>query len=447
MNTVLIIDDDPCYRQYLSELVQRAGWQVFEAENGDAGIQMAKLHRPVLVLCDLMMPGGNGFQVCRALRHDDSLRQTRIVIVSGRQFESDRQEAFRAGADEYVTKPIEPGRFFPLLSQIAAGVRPAAEQSAPAMRVAPTPTRVRFWGVRGSIPTPGPTTVKYGGNTTCVEVRADGQLIILDAGTGMRLLGRNLVTEFDTQPLELTLLLTHTHWDHIQGLPFFTPFFKPQNHLRILGYEGARHGLEVVLAGQMETPFFPVGLREVPANVLIEELKEMNFRVGPVRVQATFANHPGVCVGYRLFTSDGSLAFFPDNEPYSETAPSPRVPGAPDAATAAFARAERQKMIEFLRGTDVLIMDSQYDCEEYKHHVGWGHGCVKEVVLLAIEAQVGRLFLFHHDPNHDDAKVAQLEAQARELVASKKSPLEVEAAREGATFGLPARARAPFAGP
>jgi phosphoribosyl 1,2-cyclic phosphodiesterase len=283
-------------------------------------------------------------------------------------------------------------------------------------------TRVKFWGVRGSIPTPGPTTVHYGGNTSCVEVRADGQIIILDAGTGVRLLGRQLVAEFDTQPLELTLLLTHTHWDHIQGLPFFLPVYKPQNHLRILGYEGARHGLEVVLTGQMEDPFFPIGLREVPANVSIEELKDRNFHIGPVRVQASPANHRGHCVGYRLFTSRGSIAFFPDNEPPPAAAP------ASDAA--------KRAMIEFLRATDLLIMDTQFDAEEYQQHTGWGHGCVDDVVALALDAEVRRLFLFHHDPNHDDAKVSEMLAHARRLVAARKAPLQVEAAREGLTIEL-----------
>jgi phosphoribosyl 1,2-cyclic phosphodiesterase/ActR/RegA family two-component response regulator len=442
MNTVLIIDDDADYRKFLGELLQPQGWRVIEAEDGDAGIELAKLHRPTVVLCDLMMPGGNGFQVCRALRTDDLLRGTKIVITSGRQFESDRQAAFRAGADEYITKPIEPERFILLLSRIAAGARATAERPAPAMSISPAPTRVRFWGVRGSIPTPGPTTVKYGGNTTCVEVRADGQIIILDAGTGLRLLGQQLVAEFNTRPLELTLLLTHTHWDHIQGLPFFVPFYKPHNHLHILGYEGARHGLEVVLAGQMESPFFPVGLREVPANVHIEELKEMNFNIGAVRVQATFANHPGVCVGYRLFTSDGSIAFFPDNEPYHDAPPTPAPPDEPDSPTKIFARSEKQKMVEFLRGTDVLILDSQYDSEEYKQHRGWGHGCISDVVGLAIEAEVKRLILFHHDPNHDDAKVSQMEAKARQIVAERRSKLEVTAAREGLTIELPAAERA-----
>jgi phosphoribosyl 1,2-cyclic phosphodiesterase/CheY-like chemotaxis protein len=440
MKTVLIIDDDADYRKLLRELLQAQGWEVFEAGEGNAGIELAKAHRPAVVLCDLMMPGCNGFQVCRVIRNDPTLERTRLVVTSGRQFESDRQEAFKAGADEYITKPIEPERFLLLLSRIAATVRPTPDRTTPAMSLGRTQTRLKFWGVRGSIPTPGASTLEYGGNTTCVEVRADGQIIILDAGTGARLLGQQLAAEFNSQPLELTLLLSHTHWDHIQGLPFFVPMYKPQNQLRILGYEGARHGLEVVLAGQMENPFFPVALREVPANVHIEELKEMSFNVGPVRVQSCFANHPGVCVGYRLFASDGSIAFFPDNEPH-HAAPPAGAAGAPDPASAAFALNERQKMIEFLRGTDALIMDSQYDCEEYKHHVGWGHGCVSEVVGLAIDAEVKKLFLFHHDPNHDDVKVGQLEAQARQLVAERKSSLQVEAAREGTTYELPGAAR------
>jgi phosphoribosyl 1,2-cyclic phosphodiesterase len=309
-------------------------------------------------------------------------------------------------------------------SRSAAQAAVPPEPPSRAVSLPPAPTRLKFWGVRGSIPTPGPTTVHYGGNTSCVEVRADGQIIILDAGTGLRLLGQQLVAEFNTEPLDLTLLLTHTHWDHIQGLPFFLPVYKPQNHLRILGFEGARHGLEVVLAGQMESPFFPIGLREVPANVRIEELKEMNFSVGPVRVQAYSANHPGKCFGYRLFTSDGSLAFFPDNELYPEDA------------------SENHKLINFLRGTDVLIMDTQFDTQEYRQHTGWGHGCLDDVVALALQAEVKKLFLFHHDPNHDDEQISRMLAHARQLVAARKGKLQVEAAREGVTVELPAAVRA-----
>ncbi len=442
MHTVLIIDDDPDYRKFMGDLLKGRGWEVLEADNGDAGIEMACAHRPAVVLSDLLMASGNGFQVCRALRGNDDLRNTKIVVVSGRHFEKDRQAAFKAGADEYVTKPIDTDRFVLLLSRIASRAGTAEEPPAPAAPLSRGPTRVRFWGVRGSIATPGQTTVQYGGNTSCVEVRADGQIIILDAGTGIRLLGQRLVEEFESRPIDATLLLTHTHWDHIQGLPFFLPVYKPQNHLRILGFEGARHGLEVVLAGQMESPFFPIGLREVPANVRIEELKEMSFQLGPVHVEAAFANHPGICVGYRLFTSDGSVAFFPDNEPFPEGAPPSRAPAAGDGPAQTFARTENRKMMDFLRGTDVLIMDTQYDADEYKRHTGWGHGCLDDVVSLAIEAEAKTLFLFHHDPSHDDAKVSQMLAHARNIVATRKAKLNVEAAREGVTVELPLRVKA-----
>jgi len=267
-------------------------------------------------------------------------------------------------------------------------------------------------------------------------VRADGEIIILDAGTGLRLLGKELMAEFGDQPLDITLLLTHTHWDHIQGLPFFLPVYKPHNRLRILGYEGARHGLENVLTSQMESPFFPIGLREVPGNLKVEELKELAFNVGAVRVQACFANHPVICVGYRLFTSHGSIAFFPDNEPhYGHRHPLSETGGG-DTAALEHERNEHQRMSDFLRGADVLIIDSQYDREEYKTHKGWGHACMDDVVNLALEAEVKRLFLFHHDPEHDDAKSSEIVAHARKLVSAKNGALQVEAAKEKATVHL-----------
>jgi phosphoribosyl 1,2-cyclic phosphodiesterase len=297
--------------------------------------------------------------------------------------------------------------------------------------------RIKFWGVRGSIPTPGPTTLHYGGNTSCIEVRAADKIIILDAGTGLRLLGQELTAEFGDQPLDLTLLLTHTHWDHIQGLPFFLPVYQPNNHLRILGYEGARLGLERVLSGQMESPFFPIGLNDVPANIKIEELKDCDFKLGRLHVQAYFACHPGICVGYRLSTAGKSIAFFPDNElghdQQGPCATNPRGGLGP-----ASHHNNEHKLAEFIRGADVLVMDAQYDAEEYERHVGWGHGCVDKVVALALEARVRSLHLFHHDPNHDDAKIAQMVAHARKLAAAHGDGLQVEAAREGATVDLAA---------
>jgi phosphoribosyl 1,2-cyclic phosphodiesterase/ActR/RegA family two-component response regulator len=436
MKTVLIIDDDSQYRRLMAEILQGYGWRVLEADEGEAGLDVVRRHRPQVVLCDLLMPRCNGFQVCRAIRNDLTLRNTRIIVTSGRDFESDRNSAREAGADEYLTKPVQPQTLVAAMEKLGTGASNMGGKTTAMVGAKNGPARIKFWGVRGSIPTPGPSTVHFGGNTTCVEVRAGNEILILDAGTGLRMLGKQLAEEFDGQPLNLTLLLTHTHWDHIQGLPFFRPVYQPQCRLRILGYEGARKSLVNVLSGQMESPYFPVLFDELPGNIQIEELKDMEFQVGNVRVKAWFANHPGICVGYRIFTEEGSIAFFPDNEPHSRPHHKSPATSSDQKAAQAYADEQEQRTADFLRGTDVLILDSQYDTEEYKSHIGWGHGCVDYAVSLAERAEVKKLFLFHHDPEHDDAKVELMQSHARKLVAQSSSSLEVDAAREGTMVQL-----------
>jgi phosphoribosyl 1,2-cyclic phosphodiesterase len=285
-------------------------------------------------------------------------------------------------------------------------------------------TQLKFWGVRGSIPTPGSGTVRYGGNTSCVEVRNGDDIIILDAGTGLRALGGALLAEFKNQPLNLTLLLTHTHWDHIQGLPFFAPIYNPRCRLRIVGAHGSRESLVNALTGQMESTYFPVPFAKVPGNIEIEEVTDFNFSIGPVQVRALRSNHPGLCFGYRLFSPDSLIVFFPDSEPRAD--------------------GEDGEMVEFIRDADVLILDSQYDAAEYKTHVGWGHGCLDDSVEVALKAGVCRLFLFHHDPSHDDKRLDAFVKRARQLVAKRKSKMKVDAAREGMTIDLPEKIRPAF---
>jgi len=253
MKTVLIIDDDADCRRVLGAILNQNGWQVFHAGNGDEGIELARQHHPRVVLCDLLMPRVNGFKVCQELRADSTLRQTGIVVTSGRNFEADRRAAMEAGADDFLPKPVEMKQLVATLARFDSNNVPPPAPEKPMeipTRISGTP-RLKFWGVRGSTPAPGPGTVEYGGNTSCIEIRAKGELIVLDAGTGLRLLGKQLAEEFKDQPLGLTILLSHTHWDHIQGLPFFQPIYQPQNRVRILGYEGARHGLTSVLSSQM----------------------------------------------------------------------------------------------------------------------------------------------------------------------------------------------------
>ena len=437
MPRVLIIEDDADNRRVMAQFFAREDWKVLEAKDGDAGIELALRNRPELILCDLLMPKSNGFEVCRSIR--EQLQPTKIIVVSGRDYGVDRTSALEAGADEYLLKPITwellSGTIDRLLPEIPRRPEPKSVPERESV-----PARIRLWGVRGSIPVPGKSTVHYGGNTSCVEVRADGEIIILDAGSGIRLLGLALDKEFGPRSMKLTLLISHTHWDHIQGLPFFSPAYNQKNLIRVLGYEGARAGLAKILASQMETPFFPVSLRQLPSHLAIEELKEMEFKVGPVEVRSKFANHPGICVGYRLATSSGSIAYFPDNEPYEELKLQlASRDGISEDEARDFAGAERAKMVDFLQGCDVAIMDTQYTEEEYAKHVGWGHSSVDSVVSLALDANVGKLVLFHHDPNHDDQMIDKMVEHARAFVAKSGKSLEVDAAREGAEILLDAK--------
>lgn len=289
---------------------------------------------------------------------------------------------------------------------------------------------------------PGPDTLRYGGNTTCVELRADDEIIVLDAGTGIRSLGAALEKEFGSRPIKISLLITHMHWDHIQGFPFFLPSYNDKNLVRIFGYDGADAGLRDILIGQMATPFFPVRLDDLPGRIVIKKLVKYDFKIGKIKVHAKIMNHPGVCVGYRLDTSAGSIAFLPDTEPYDHF----KLHGhhhrllSPEQ-TRKRAEKARAELVEFLRDCDVLILDSQYTDEEYKSHIGWGHGSLSTAVALATDADVRRLVLFHHDPTHEDTMIDTMAATARALAERTGKHLRVEPAREGDEFTITKNAR------
>ncbi len=282
--------------------------------------------------------------------------------------------------------------------------------------------KLRFWGVRGSIPTPGPETAFYGGNTSCVELQADGETVILDAGSGLRPLGDTLIKESGGIPLNLHLLVSHTHWDHIQGFPFFRPAYQPSNRLRVIGYLGVRHDLEEVLHNQMDSTYFPISMSDMMAQIDVLQVGEV-FHCGPVKGHAFYTNHPGKCAGFRFDTSAGAVVYVPDNE-LNQSGQATHMP----RETAKHLRA---RFAETVAGARVLIHDAQYTRAEYVDRVGWGHSCLEDVVELAGEAGVERLVFFHHDPTRTDEDVNRLIRLARKIVADNGWSLKVDAAREG----------------
>ncbi|PYO97787.1 MAG: hypothetical protein DMD61_11635 [Gemmatimonadetes bacterium] len=287
---------------------------------------------------------------------------------------------------------------------------------------------VTFWGTRGSIPTPGAHTARYGGNTPCVAVEGtpagEGQLVILDAGTGIRALGRELV-EDQNGAVRAEILLSHAHWDHIQGLPHFKPFFAPGNAVRIWGSRQGTTSLEAILRQQMDPAVFPVPLDALSAKLTVQQVEPGEFTVGPFRVRSMPLRHPGTTLGYRLTPVAGgpSMAYVTDNE----LGPGGHYNTGP---------AWRKELVTFLRGVELLIHDAMYTPEELEEHRGWGHSTFEEAVALAGDAGVKRLVLFHHEPEHGDEAIDALLAAARRQARSKGLPAEVLAAQEGMTLTL-----------
>jgi phosphoribosyl 1,2-cyclic phosphodiesterase/ActR/RegA family two-component response regulator len=431
MKTLVLIESDALTRALVSQCLAGQNWCVLEAEDGQAGIDLILKHRPAAVLCDIRTPKRNGFQVCRLIREQASLKPTRVILMTVSRFANDRETAFASGADDYLVKPIIPAELRRMVSLCSANGESAATEFDKKV-VSSGPTLIRFWGVRGSIPTPGRETSIQGGNTSCVEVRVGDQIIILDAGSGIRRLGQSLMREVGDTGLNITLLITHTHWDHIQGFPFFAPAYHPKVKIRILGYEGAVHGLRGALFEQMQTAFFPVGLNQIATHLTFEELTDMQFELGAVKVRTMFANHPGICLGYRLSTPNGDIVYMPDHEAY-ERCEAERQKAEQETSSdgLAYARIQDEKVVDFLRDADLVIADSQYDAIEYPSRRGWGHTCADDTAQLALRAAAKRLALFHHDPDHNDEKIAAMVEHAQNEVARNGGNLTVTAAREG----------------
>lgn len=276
---------------------------------------------------------------------------------------------------------------------------------------------------------PGMGTNHFGGNTSCIELRSEsGARIILDCGTGARLLGDEWMKN-EPDPIAATILLTHTHWDHIQGFPFFTPLFAEPNHFTVCGPEGAQMSLRDVLAGQMEYQYFPVKLNELAARISYSDITEGEYLFDGVRVSAQLMNHPSPTLGYRIEADGVTVCYLADHEPFSEDVwrDGARAP----ASLQAIANDGDRRHAEYMTKADVVIHEAQYTPEEYLIKKNWGHSSYTYVVQLAAVAGVQRLYLTHHDPAHDDAFVAGIEQRAQDLARRLGSSMEVRCAFEG----------------
>jgi phosphoribosyl 1,2-cyclic phosphodiesterase len=290
--------------------------------------------------------------------------------------------------------------------------------------------KVKLWGTRGSVPSPGPETIRYGGNTSCVGVTlSDGSLLALDAGTGIRNLGLALPDE----PSQLHILLTHLHLDHIQGLVFFAPAFRPQTEIVIWGPASPEASLRDRIARYISAPLSPVEVRELPCDVSFRHTPESEWEIGPARIRAASVSHRGPTLGYRIDDGEDSLAYIPDHEP----ALGVDLEALEDEWISGFGLAQ---------DASLLIHDGQYADAEYPNHLGWGHSSLSHALCFARRTHARHTVLFHHDPLHSDDQLDRLGVEARQSwMAAGGDPEGIELAVEGAELEVRAPAPSPTA--
>ncbi len=395
-----IVDDDPDILVLLRRVLENAGHTVASSESSREALKEIPGARPDCVITDLMMPEMDGFELCRELRKRQELEAMKIIVLSAKSYDFDRRRARELGADGYIVKPIRPET---LLAEIDEFVS--------------NHMMVTYWGVHGTLPVPGPRTLRRGGNTSCVTIEVGGEpLFIFDCGSGIKQLSDQLMAS-GPQRISARIFISHTHWDHINTVPFFAPLYVRGNQVEIYGPYQGDLTIARAIAAQMEGVYFPVTIREFGAHLVFRDLREESLDFGQVRITTMLLKHPGSCLGYKITCHGRSVCYITDNELYLPTDPR---------------RDQRylDRLTEFVRSTDVLITDTTYRDHEYPSKVDWGHSCVSEVADLAVRAGVKRLHLFHHDPDQSDDDIDRKLDETRTHVSRLGGNLECDAPAE-----------------
>jgi phosphoribosyl 1,2-cyclic phosphodiesterase/CheY-like chemotaxis protein len=449
---VLVAEDIRSIALTISAALESAGIEVGLAADGEQCLEKVYERRPDLLILDLMMPKMHGIDVLKVLRaHDDHCtRQLPVVVCTTKQFFTEMRQVEELGVIGTLIKPFDRTEFVAAvrgylkdlpgcpdtptdLSDDSASADAAEPRSRSAAPYLPKPNSARLafrlWGTRGSIPVSGASYVRHGGNTSCVSVDLGDDLIIIDAGSGIRDLGNTLITQGADKHIHL--FISHTHWDHIQGFPFFTPAYIPGRKITVYGERGFGKNLESVLLGQLDSDYFPVQFEDMNADIVFDYLSDEPVQVGDAVVTREYVNHPGATVGYKIAIHGKTFVYISDNEFLQGYL------GAPgDLALDAPEILPHQKTLDFARGADILLHEAQYTNEEYPTKVGWGHSCMSNACLFAKIANPGRWVVSHHDPLHSDDFLDSKERLTRDILGSIDCEVRVDHGYDGMLLQL-----------
>ena len=402
----VIVDDDVSTLDLMRLVLEAAGHEVKAFESSMHALREIPIERPDCVITDVIMPEMDGFELCRELRGRADLAEIKIVMCTSKAYDFDRRRAKELGADGYIVKPIKPETLMRQVTEIMS-----------------EGLTVNYWGVRGTLPVCGASSLRYGGNTSCVSIEVSGEpMFIFDCGSGIKQLS-DRINAAKIQRLSARIFISHTHWDHINTFPFFGPLYVRGNQIELFGPYQGDLTIERAVEAQMEGVYFPVTIREFAARLLFRDLREEALEFGPVRVETMLLKHPGYCLGYKLSCYGRTVCYITDNELYLKTDPRYDLPYV-------------ERLANFVRGADLLITDTTYRDHEYPSKVDWGHSCVSEVADLAARAEVKRLHLFHHDPDQTDDDIDLKLAEMREALFRLGADIQCDAPAERSSLKL-----------
>lgn len=396
----LIVEDDLETAKLYGLMLKKAGHEVTICEPNEDKLKKIIKLEPDCVISDIIMPDLDGIDLLRQVRETKNIKQPKYIMITGKIYDFDYRRAMEQGADGYLNKPIDSESF---IDEI--------------MEIVNDRMLVTFWGIRGTLPVSGKDTIRYGGDTNCVSLNIGKKcFFVFDAGTGFRILSNRLMSS--NQPINAQIFITHIHYDHVNGIPFFVPFYTRGNKFDIFGPSYAGMDIQKLIAGLMDNYYFPVTMREFVANLSFKSLKEETLMIHDVQIDTLLLNHPGQCLGYRVKYKDKIFCYITDNELYHEDSPF-------------YSQFDVERLVNFILNANVLVIDTTYSDEEYSRKINWGHSCVSVVMRVANQAKVDRVCLYHHDPGQTDEDIDTKLKDAQLVLQSLNSKTTCIAPAEG----------------
>ena len=437
---ILIADPNTTLIDAILTSKEGKNYEFATAKTGPDTLKKIQEFEPDLLLIDLMMPHIHGIEVIKTIKTYAHFRRMGIIVSSYHVMIQNYHAAIEEGAHYFLTKPFEISHFFDLVDQYFAGnlkPKPFSLKSGHEIAqnncyhpISSTLTSyIRFWGTRGSTPTPGAEYVRYGGNTSCFEVRHGDDLLIIDAGTGIRQLGDMMGIE---DPQTIHLFVSHTHWDHITGFPFFSPLYKKNCEIIVWGPVGFEKSTKELFTSMLAYAYFPVRLDEMKAKVSFKELRDdHSISIGNITIDCHFTNHPGPTVGFKIKAPHKTIGYITDNEVLLGYQGHPNNIHLKHPLLS-----PHLGLIEFLKDCDLIIHEAQYFPEEYTRKIGWGHSSIPNATVLLKYTGCKEWLVTHHDPNHKDTDLQVKLQLHNDIIKECNLNIKVEIAYDGLMIPL-----------